>query len=489
MLATYLGMLLLHPSAARTEEKITDSCINETGLAEAYQVDETEEKFPEYVPRARWSENWSRLRVEGLECTVEQLPFKHIKTGNESHQYLSFGGEYRFTYERYSPDARGFSGISSKGVRLHRFAGHADWRPVDRWRFFAQLGAARSSGREGGNKAGDDSDANLWQLFVDHRIPLQSGERVDIRVGRQFIEKYNFLIGAGEARNVRQYYDGARVAWIDKGFAKLDIYAAEFVDAAEGSFDMRGTGEYFWGVNSELRFGTSNISFLYFGWELKNLQFEQGGGERHDETRHTFTLRWHRPLTVERQWIFDSDLIYQFGKYDDPSNSRTSAYAVFGDFKYAFSPTAKSFITGLKAGYYSGDDDPDDNKLNTFYDPIFVTPYFSYARDVMPYNLMHIQPSIAYRFNSGLQFTLSKDFLWRAEKNDAFYTGASAIGVSASQSDSRYIGEQIQLSVNYVFSQQVVFSFHWVEFKSGDVVDDAGGSDQRYVHFGLSFLF
>jgi hypothetical protein len=468
---------------AQAQNTVEDSAIvGEEGAA-------AREKFPSYIPRARWSEDWSRFREAATDYDEPGLPFKHVEIGANESTFLSFGGEYRFTYERYDPQGRGLTDVGTQNVSLHRAALHVDWHPSKYWRLFSQLGYADASDREGGNKAGDRSDLNIWQLFLDTRFHLKGGDRLDIRLGRQFIEKHNWLVGAGEARNVRQYYDGVRVAWLDKGFAKFDIYAAEFVDAAEESFEMSGTGEYFWGANSDARFDNFSFSLLYFGWDLKDLQFEQDGGNRHDETRHTFTGRLYRPVTIESQLLFDSYLIYQFGEYDDSNKSDIQAYALFGELKYAFYARAKTPVIGLRGGYFSGDDDPDDDKLETFYDPIFVTPYFSYARDVMPYNLIHLQPNIGYRFSTNLQMTLSNDFLWRATTNDAFYTGASAIGVDAAASDERYIGSQLQLTVNWVASRSTVISSHLVYFKAGDVVEDGGGENQFYFHFGFSYMF
>ena len=68
-------------------------------------------------------------------------------------------------------------------------------------------------------------------------------------------------------------------------------------------------------------------------------------------------------------------------------------------------------MAGLRTGYFSGDKDPTDDELNTFYDPVFVTPYFSYARDIMAYNIVQIQPLIGYRFGSRLLITLRHDFI------------------------------------------------------------------------------
>ncbi|MCK5382697.1 MAG: alginate export family protein, partial [Gammaproteobacteria bacterium] len=192
---------------------------------------------------------------------------------------------------------------------------------------------------------------------------------------------------------------------------------------------------------------------------------------------------------VPDQWAMNYYLAYQFGQYDDSRDSDISAYAAFGEFKYALFPRINTPIFGLKTSYFSGDHNPNDDELNTFYNPIFVTVYFTYARNVMPYNLIHLQPNIGYRFSEKLHVSLSNDFLWRANKDDAFYTGASKIGVSADASDSRYIGSQTQLSMNWQPTPSIVASMHLVRFWRGGVVKDAGGDNQNYARLNVSYLF
>ncbi len=447
-------------------------------------------ELPPFIPRARWSEDWSVL---SLPTSVDDpaLPFKHIPIGESDDNYLSLGGEYRFVYERYDPANRGLSDTGKQDVVLHRLAAHADWHINKDWRAFTQVGTAIASHRDGGKKAGDKSRLNLWQLFADYRFIADEDGYLDIRAGRQFVEMGNWLIGSGEARNLRQYYDGIRLAWHDEGFLKFHAFATEFVDAEESSFDMSGKGEYFWGASAGMRMEDPGLelSFLYLGWDLENLQFEQSGVNRYDEERHSLVLWLSKPVTVKDQWNLDYYLTYQFGDYDDDMNSDIKAFAAFGGFKYAFYPRISTPIVGLRTSYFSGDDDPLDDELNTYYNPIFVTPYFSFARDVMPYNLLHLQPSIGYRFSTELQVTLSNDFLWRADKDDAFYTGASAIGVGAGASDRRFIGTQTQLATSWRPIKNIVASLFLVHFEAGDFVEDGGGEDQDYVRLDVSFMF
>jgi alginate export protein len=450
-------------------------------------------------PRARWSEDWSTLwDTARLEDTPYPAvgkfwrPIKFIPLNEAGDIYLSLGGEFRLAYERYKDKDMGISDIGAQDALQLRLAAHADLHLGKKWRIFGQLGHGSVTDREGGEKAMDQTDIDIWQLFVDYRLPVGNQERVVFRLGRQLIETGGLFINAGEGNNVRQVYNAFRSGWIDDGFIKFSLLAAEYVDFGGGSFDMTGTGEYFWGFQSGMRWQkpATDLHFYYFGWHLKDRQFEQGGGLRHDELRHTLMLRLDRPLTGHRQWGLDYYLAYQFGEYDDrPGGSTTSAFAGFGEVRYALYPRVSTPIAGLKTAYFSGDHDPNDNELNTFYDPVFATPFFGYARDIQPYNLAFVQPNLGYRFDDRALLTLSHGFYWRANTNDAFYGNPNGITARAGVSDSAWLGQQTQLSLRYLLTPDTLVSAYLAYFFAGDVIQDAGGSDRGYVHIGIHYLF
>jgi hypothetical protein len=454
---------------------------------------------PKPVPRARWSEDWSVLREpasihDTSEPIVHRLlrPIKNIPLGESADFYLNLGGEYRLAYELYGEADMGISEVGFQDALQHRLALDIDLH-FTRWlRFFAELGGAAVNDREGGAKPVDESNINFWQLFADGRVFAGNHGQVVLRLGRQYIETANVFITAGEAHNVRLTYDGGRIAWLREGFVPFEAFGAEYVDYADGAFDMSGTGEYFWGLRTGMRLEPHQLELhlLYLGWDLKERQFEQGGADRHDELRHTLMLWLDRPLVGDRQWGLNYYLAYQFGRYDDrPGGSDISAVGGFGWVRYAFFPQANTPIVGLKTSYFSGDRDPGDDALGTFYNPVFGTPYFSYARDIMPFNLIHLQPEAAYRFGDRLLATLSYGLLWRAKTNDAYYNSANGILVRAGVSDSRWLGQQTQLGVRYRPISLVIINAYWSHFFAGDVIRDAGGSDRDYFHVGVNLLF
>jgi hypothetical protein len=62
------------------------------------------------------------------------------------------------------------------------------------------------------------------------------------------IETANVFITAGEAHNIRLVYNGGRVAWVTEDFVPFEAFGAEYVDYDNGTFDMSGDDEYFWGL-------------------------------------------------------------------------------------------------------------------------------------------------------------------------------------------------------------------------------------------------
>jgi hypothetical protein len=206
---------------------------------------------PFHQGRARWSEDWSVLEDPDLDRDDFWRKIKFIPFDAAGKYYLSLGGEYRFTYELFDPAQRGLSDIDHQDTVMNRLALHADLHLGERWRVFGQLGYATATNREGGMQAVDETDPDVWQLFVDCRFTIDENERVVARLGRQIIETGGYLITAGEANNLRLYYDGFRVGWLDRDYVKLEAFVAEYVNYVDGAFDMSGNGEYFWG-GSEL---------------------------------------------------------------------------------------------------------------------------------------------------------------------------------------------------------------------------------------------
>jgi len=456
-------------------------------------------KMPRIRPRARWSEDWSTigditpfLEPEAQFFESYLRPIKHIPLSDDEETYVSFGGEARVAYESYNDKDFGISATGNQDALQLRLAANIDLHFNEDWRVFTQIGYGKTSDRQGGRKTADDSNPNIWELFLDRGFQTSEDEQLVLRLGRQIIEAGGMLLNAGEGNNVRQVYDAARIGWLGGDRTKFEAFGGEFVDFADEAFEMSGTGEYLWGGAAGFRLDQSQIDLqtLYAGWSLKDRQFEQGGAGRHDEQRHTFMLRVSRPLVGMRQWGLDYSVAYQTGQYDNSAKGSTiSAYAAYGEVKYAVFQEDDTPILGLRTAYFSGDDDPNDSTLGTFYDPLFGTPFFGYARDIQPFNLIYLQPNVGYRFGSTAVVTLSHGFYWRESTDDAFYGSPNGITARAGASNSAWIGQQTQLGVRYMVNNNLLVSGYLARFFAGTYLEDVGGKDRDYCHVGLHYLF
>ena len=146
---------------------------------------------PAYAPRARWSEDWSSLRnfsplVETeIPSAGQPTSFKYIPLDDSGESYLSLGAEYRLAYEIYEDADMGISSINKQDALQQRVALHANLHLSNEWRVFAELGNGMVTDRDGGNKTADETDLDIWQLFLDRRWHLENGDRFVLRGGRQ----------------------------------------------------------------------------------------------------------------------------------------------------------------------------------------------------------------------------------------------------------------------------------------------------------------
>lgn len=69
--------------------------------------------LPAPVGRARWGEDWSVIHYLPHSNEDPSLIFKYIPLNESGSNFLSLGGEFRFTYENYDPVDRGLSNRKS----------------------------------------------------------------------------------------------------------------------------------------------------------------------------------------------------------------------------------------------------------------------------------------------------------------------------------------------------------------------------------------
>src|SRR6185503_4563599 len=116
-------------------------------------------------------------------------------------------------------------------------------------RFFGQIKSGIELGREGGPRGADEDKLDLHQAFVDVRGWSNVNGGLTFRVGRQEIGLGSSrLVSFREGPNVRQSFDGVRLAWSRREW-QIDGFATKPVETKQGVFDDAWDHtRSFWGV-------------------------------------------------------------------------------------------------------------------------------------------------------------------------------------------------------------------------------------------------
>ena len=89
--------------------------------------------LPAPIPRARWSEDWSILQYTPQPQESFTGRFKSVELNADGSNYVSFGGEYRATYEIYDPADFDLSTTGrwrrpiGRNIAITRESGASDW--------------------------------------------------------------------------------------------------------------------------------------------------------------------------------------------------------------------------------------------------------------------------------------------------------------------------------------------------------------------------
>ena len=173
---------------------------------------------------------------------------KYVLLGDDTDQYVSFGGDLR---ERVEVNSNALLGYSNKGLNaydLHRMLLFADVH-YDGFQVFVQLGNETEAGRAPGPLPTDIDRGDLAQGFIDYAYAAGPGN-LPIRGGRfEMAYDEGALIGLRDGPNVRQVWDGFQSFYVLPE-ARIDAFLVKPVNVSPDYFDDRTlAGQTLWGVH------------------------------------------------------------------------------------------------------------------------------------------------------------------------------------------------------------------------------------------------
>ncbi|MFN0290804.1 alginate export family protein [Pedobacter helvus] len=427
------------------------------------------------IKALRAEENYSSLLKND---TIRNASFlnklKAIPLNKDKSIFLSLGGEFRPRWEYTENKNWSANDNADESFYSQRIMLHSDLHLGKYVRFFGQLTHGLVSLKEPVYVQSDKLD--LHQAFAEFSIPIKN-TTLKLRAGRQ-----ELLFGSGrlmafrDGPNSRRSFDMARIMLDGKGL-NSNLFFGREVTVPEGVFDNNSTdAPYTWGMGltGDTKNFLGNTTIYYIGFDAKSVKYNDG---INSETRHTIGLR--RFGNVGKQFKYNTELNYQFGKFGDKT---ISAFSIEGDWHYTLINTKSKPDLGIKLDYVSGDRNQGDNNLGTF-NPYFNNPaYFGLITQVAAMNMFDIHPSVKLQLTEKLSATTEADFYWRAQLNDGLYGGSKALLRSSNNNQSRFIGWQSGLKLDYEISRNLKLSNETYYFVAGDFVRETGDSKNTFYN-------
>lgn len=432
----------------------------------------------------RQDEDWSVLRDPALRTdwcdALKFLPLNQNETA-----WLTLGGEARERYEYFENANWGAGPQDDNGYFLHRFMLHAAAHVSDSFRVFTQFKSGLESGRNGGPRPTDRDDFDLHQLFADVRLSLAGEASVVFRPGRQeLMFGSQRLVSVRESPNVRQSFDAVR-ATLNWNAGQLDAFAAYPVETDQGVFDDDTNEEVkFWGFYSVAPFPVlpgGKVDLYYLGIQRDLARFAQGIAK---ETRHSIGTR----LWGERAgWDWNFEFVYQFGEF---GSGDISAWTAASDTGYTFDDIAWTPRLGVKADITSGDRDPNNPDLQTFYALFPKGAYFSENSLIGPVNHIDLHPALELHPTRAVTLTLDAIAFWRQSTADGVYNSGLNVTRAGLNSGSHYVGSQVGTQIEWKLQPHLTWTANYSHFFAGKFLEqNPPAEDVNYFSTWITFRF
>lgn len=417
----------------------------------------------------RYDENWDQFADPSKRIDwISKL--KYIPLQQDPTTYLTAGIELRFRLESYRHDEWGVGPAASQTYLLSRIAPYVDLH-VGKMRAFVQPMATVVSGGSGRPPV-DGSGVELLQGFVDVDLSSKEDQLMIVRGGREMVSLGSErLVGTRYGPNTPRTFDGARTIW-KTPISKITAFYLRPVDTTGGSFDDRTSRtQQLWGV-----YGTrllqnigGGVDLYYLGSANATARFANAAGREH---RETIGARFFGRIAL-LHWNMEA--IYQFGEIAD---RRISAYSIATDFghKFVSLPLKPDFT--IRSDIISGDDAK--GAFGTFNALYPNGGYFGELYPVGPYNLINLNPAVAFDITDRAKFGVMSQFYWRDRVTDGVYSVPGILLRAPGSSKARFIGTQVEGTVQWRATTHLNLEASLSELFSGGFIRQTGSG--RNIH-------
>lgn len=409
-------------------------------------------------------------------------PVKYIPLrASDPTWYLTFGGEVRERFEgNYDPNF-GIGGEGSDSYWLQRITLLTDLHLGERVRVFAEGISGLVAGESQPAPPVQDDPIDLQFAFADVVPYLTEDASLTVRGGR-----FGMSFGAGRlvatraAPNIPFRFDGFEMLYSQPQWSATAFLTRPVEDT--GSISGSNPNTAFWGLYVTHWFDGPHkvgVDLYYLGIDNKEATYAAGTAP---ETRHSLGAR---EFGKWKQWDWDAEQVLQVGSFGNDSILAWTAALNAG---YTWDATWQPRL-GLKVGVTSGDNNPNDGRMETFDALYFKSGYFNDAGLIRPQNIIGLHPNLTVSPLRNITVDGGADWFWRYSRNDAVYGVPGFIEIPANPNAPSYVATALDVNLTWRIQRHVLFQASYVHFLTGTYVHEAGGSDVNYFSTTLSFLF
>jgi hypothetical protein len=434
----------------------------------------------------RYKEDWSTLKGVDKNDLLAGDQIKYVELSKSGKIWASFGGHLRGRYESHGNFAFGAPASDEDEFILYRGKVHGDFHFGERFRLFAEFKHAESTPRDlpGGNRNIDIDQGEIQQFFVDYKIPLSGQKRsLSFRFGRQ---EYGFgrsrLVSPLPWANALRQWDGINVNYKT---ANLDITAfySQFVPVKQTQENRPDADNQFFGVYATQKLSNGKgFDYYWLGIDRKNRTFN---GTTGDESRDTFGVRhWGK---ISKTLSYEGEVALQTGSV---GSADISAFMLASELTYK--PANVKLNPKITFGFdYASGDNKAGGDVNTF-NQLFPLghAYFGFIDIVGRQNIVDYSSSITINPFKKAGLRLGAHYFQRADDADGLYNAGAGLVRAGSESASKSIGTELDLTFSYKLTKKVGLAFGYSKLFAGDYLKDTGsGDDINFAYAQVLYTF
>jgi Alginate export len=439
----------------------------------------------------RYDEDYSYLEDPAARTNLFDS-LKYIPLNKQGDWYLTLGGELRDRYEYFNNNTFGSGTQDKDGYNLLRVMADADAHLGEYVRVFTEGISATEQDRAGGPRPSDENEFDLYQAFVDLKIPLAADASLTLRAGRQVIVfGAQRLIGVSDFTDVRRTDDGVRLTLATPGNT-LDVFYAQPVRVLPHKFDddtpdtvLAGIYDT-WEIPGALAKAKTKLEAYALYVNRQRMTFNQTTS---GEDRYTLGTRF---TSNPKPFDFDVEADYQLGRFQEAATHAFSVAAIGGYTleKVTFGPRA---FLGFDIASGGSRNHPGDT-----FDQLFPSGHdqFGIIDAIGRQNIIDAHPGVTLTLledqPGAKRLTLLMQYrqFWRESNEDAVYTSAGTVLRASGKSNASSIGGEVDCQVNWQLNHYISGYTGYCHFFHGSFISETGPhNDIDFAYSALTFTF